>query len=205
MMLAAPCAARTFKVLDTTTGKPVPGAVAHLIARGTFPIGLGHPGEFTLGEWDLTSDEKGEITLSSVWADRAWVLTLVKPGYGQTNTVQEYTYRRSGKAERGVLFLTPRPDLAYENVRYLYHLSAVAVETNEGLAGARPIFTVALLYKDAKRSAKGARELEMLRQFCRFAPDMSKQAASGWPDMGTLPEMRQNGQMLIDDCKGSSP
>jgi len=194
------CGARTFKILDTTTGKPVLGAVAHLIARGTFPIGLGHPGEFTLAEWDLKSDENGEINLSSIWADRAWVFSLSAPGYGKTDTVQEYTYRRSEKPNNDVLFLTPRADLAYENVRYLFHISALAVETNQGLAGMRPMFTLAVLYPQAKRSAKRPRELEALRQFCRFAPDMAAQKAAGWPDMGTLPEIKAAGQALIDDC-----
>jgi len=204
LFIASPCIGRTFKVLNTTTGKPVSGAQVHLIARGKFPVGLGHPGEFTLAEWNLRSDENGEIDLSSVWADRAWVFSLSKPGYGRTDTVQEYTYRRSDKANRDVLFLTPRADLAYENVRYLFHISALAMDANQGLAGMPPLFTIAVLYPQAKRSARAGRELEALRQFCRFAPAMAAQRAAGWPDMGTLPEIRTSAQALIDDC-GSAP
>ncbi|MGH8688243.1 MAG: hypothetical protein ACREVQ_11125 [Burkholderiales bacterium] len=200
LSIATPCIGRTFTIVDTTTGKPISGAELRLIARGTFPIAIGHPGEFTLAEWKLKSDVNGEATLSSVWADSAWVFSFGKPGYHHTDTVLEYTYRRTDQTNPDMLFLTPLADVAFETVTYLYHLSAIAVDTNTGLAGMHPLFSVTVLYPQAKRSARPGRELDALRQFCRFAPAMAVERAAGWPHLGTLPEIRTSAQALIDDC-----
>ena len=199
-LLAGLCDARTFTVIDTTTGEPLAGAEVHLVARGTLP-GIGHPAEFTAGEWFIQTNAKGEAGLSSWLANRAVVSSLTRPGYAHTDTVREHDHRRSPGAPRDVLFLTPRADVAYEAVRYRYHVSAIAVETNRGPAGMRPLQTVALLYGEARRDATGAREREVLRQFCRFAPALAEQAAAGWPEIGQLPDLRQRAQSLIDDCR----
>ena len=205
LFVSFPCAARTFRFIDTTTGKPIVGVNAHLIARGTVPIGIGHAGEFTLAEWHRTSDGNGEIVLSSMWADRAWVVWFEKPGYGHTETVQEHTYRRSGNADSDVMFLTPRADVALERVRYGYFEAARAVDNHETIMGFAPMGGIAMIYAHVRSDANGARELEALHQFCRFAPAMAAQREAGWPNISPLPEMRNAAQALIDDCSDRPP
>jgi len=38
LFVSFPCAARTFRFIDTTTGKPIVGVNAHLIARPDKPV-----------------------------------------------------------------------------------------------------------------------------------------------------------------------
>jgi hypothetical protein len=205
LIFSFPCTARTFVVVDTTTGKPIAGANVRLIARERAPIGMGHAGEFTIGEWERTSDENGEISLSSAGADRAWVTQIEKPCYGRTETVHEYKFRRSDKANPDVLFLTPSSDLAFEKIRFGYFTAAHAVDNNERIAGSAAIAGIATSYAHSRLVAKTVRELEALRQFCRFAPAMAAQRKAGWPDVGPLPELRSVAQTLIDDCSDAPP
>ncbi|HJV96294.1 MAG TPA: hypothetical protein VJ608_09670, partial [Albitalea sp.] len=204
LLISLPCVARTFKFVDTTTGKPIVGVNAHLIATGTVPVGIGHSGQFTLAEWDRTSDESGEIRLSSMWADRAWLTWFEKPGYGHTDTVHEYTYRRSENADRDVTFMTPSADLALERLQFAYFQSARAVDNHETIMGASAIGGIAMFYAGVRGIAKSPRELNALRQFCRFAPAMVAQREAGWPDISRLPEIRSAAQALIDDCIDTS-
>lgn len=200
MIALSGCAARTFKVLDTTTGEPVAGAAVHITARGIAPIPLPHPANITLAEWDLKSDKDGEVHLSSIWADHASADFINKPGYRHASTVQEYIYRGTANANRDVSFLTPEVDLAYEGVRYWLYITELAMDKGEGTAGQSRISIVTNTYPLAKRIAKADREIEVLRQYCRFALAMRAQRAAGWPDMGTRPEPRVAGQELIEDC-----
>ena len=194
-----PCAARTFKVLDTATDLPLADVEVHIAARGTLPS-IGHPMEITLREWHLKSDEIGEVTISPPWADRAQVVSLVKRGYTTISSAKEYRMRRAGPAYRDVHYLVPVADMWVEYIRYLFYISAEAMETKVRLAGLPLLMSVAVNYDLAKSKAKTVPERAALRGFCRFADDMKVQATAGWPDMGTRPEFRQAGQMLIDDC-----
>ncbi|MEQ1853636.1 MAG: hypothetical protein ABMA01_18825, partial [Chthoniobacteraceae bacterium] len=86
-------------------------------------------------------------------------------------------------------------------IRYLAYVTAQAVEGNKGLAGLPPIMNVAMVYGQAKDKAKTGKEIEVLGEFCKFAPAMKAQADAGWPDIGIRPETKKSGQDLIDDCK----
>jgi hypothetical protein len=68
VLIASSCNGRTFKIVDTATGNPLSGVRAHFVARATFPISIAHPWEFTLAEWQLDSDDNGEMVLLSIWA-----------------------------------------------------------------------------------------------------------------------------------------
>jgi hypothetical protein len=193
------CDARTFRVLDTRTDLPIAGAKAHVTARGILP-GIGHPKEITLREWHLTSDQNGEFSISSPFASRATVSSLWKEGYGHVDTVKGYRLLRSTMAVVDVYFLTPTADRTLEYVKYLAYIASEAVEQNKGLAGLPPIMNVANTYEQAKGKAKTDREIDALREFCKFSSAMKAQADAGWPNMGIRPATRKSGQELIDDC-----
>ena len=194
------CNARTFKVLDTATDLPIPDVEAHFVFRGILP-GIGHPMEITLREWHLKSDRNGEFSLSPPFADRAFMRSLWKRGYGHIDTVKEYRQRRLPKADPEVCFLTPTADQAMEYIRFLAYITTQAVEENKGLAGFPPIMNVAMLYGQAKGKAKTDRDREALREFCKFASAMKAQADAGWPDMGIQTQTMESGQELLEDCR----
>lgn len=197
---ATACDARTFKVVDSGTDLPIAGADAIVVAYGMLP-GIGHPIEFKLREWNVVSDQNGEFSISPPFADHAWVLSFGKRGYGWTDTVKEYRYRRTPGANPDVLFLTRSEDKTFEYIRYLAYLAAEAVESGQGLAGLRPIANVATLYGQAKGTARTPREFGLLKEFCRFSELMQAQAATGWPDIAGPPDVRKAGHELIDDCR----
>jgi hypothetical protein len=196
---ASACDARTFKVVDSVTDLPIAGADAIVVAYGKLP-GIGHPIEFKLREWNAVSDQNGEFSISPPYADRAWVFSFGKRGYGWIDTVKEYRHHRTPGANPDVLFLTRSEDKTFEYIRYLAYLAAEAVDSGQGLAGMRPVANVATLYGQAKGKARTARELGLLREFCRFSGLMQAQAAAGWPDIAGPPDVRKAGQELIDDC-----
>ncbi len=200
MTVLPECDARAFKVLDTATDLPIPGAEAHFVYRGILP-GIGHPMEITLREWHLKSDQNGKFSVTPPFADRAFMRSLWKEGYGHIDTVKEYRQRRLPKSDPEICFLTPTADQTKETIQFLAHITTEAVEQNKGLAGLPPIMNVAMLYGQAKGKAKSGREIEVLREFCKFTSAMQIQADAGWPDMGILPETRKAGQDLLDDCK----
>ena len=200
MTVLPACHARTFKVLDSATDLPLPGVEAHFVFRGILP-GIGHPMEITLREWHRKSDQTGEFSLSPPFADRAFMRSLWKNGYGHVDTVKEYRLRQLPKADPEIYFLTPTSDQTMEYIKFLAYITAQAVEQNKGLAGLPPIMNVAMLYGQAKGKAKTDREIEVLRDFCKFASAMKAQADAGWPDIGIRPETRTAGQELLDDCK----
>jgi len=200
MAVLPECDARTFKVLDTATDLPIPGSEAHFVFRGILP-GIGHPMDITLREWHLKSDQNGEFSISPPFADRAFMRSLWKEGYGHIDTVKEYRLRRSPKADPEIYFLTPTADKTKEYIQYLAYLTTEAVEQNKSLASFPPIMNVAMLYGQAKGKAKTEREINAVREFCKFASAMQAQADAGWPDMGIRSETRKSGQELLDDCK----
>jgi hypothetical protein len=200
MTVLPACNARTFKVLDSATDLPLPGVEAHFVFRGILP-GIGHPMEITLREWHRKSDQNGEFSISPPFADRAFMRALWKEGYGHTDTVKEYRLRQSPRADPEIYFLTPTANQTMEYIRYLAYLTTEAVEQNKGLAGLPPIINVAMQYGQAKGKAKTDREIEVLREFCKFSSAMKAQADAGWPDMGNQPETRKAAQELLDDCK----
>lgn len=204
MAVLPACNARTFKVLDTATDLPIPGVEARFVFRSILPgIGIGHPMEITLREWHLKSDQNGEFSISPPFADRAIMMSLSKRGYGHIDTVKEYRQRRLPKAGPEIYFLTPTSDQTLEYIKYLAYITAEAVEKHDSSAGLDKIMNIAMVYGQAKGKAKTGREIEVLREFCRFASAMKAQADAGWPDMGIRPETRKSGQELLDDCKNT--
>jgi hypothetical protein len=194
------CYARTFKVIDAATDLPITGADAVVVAYGKLP-GIGHPIEFKLREWNVVSDQNGEFSISPPYADRAWVFSFGKRGYGWIDTVKEYRYRHTPGANPDVLFLIRIEDKTFEYIRYLAYLATEAVDSGPRPGASRPALTVATLYGQAKAKARTPRELGLLKEFCRFSELMLAQAAAGWPDIAGPPDVRKAGQDLIDDCR----
>jgi hypothetical protein len=201
------CAKRTYRVLDTTAGEPIPHVEVTLSQNTTIP-GPGSPGLLSHKTDSLKSDEQGTFV-----ALKDARISLRKNGYENIDTIREYLFRKTETkdADPKIYFLTPQADLATEQIKYLFY-------TQKDLYGRGPILVIVSSYELAKIYSKTllypgrtntVKVIEALHEYCRFVPELKAQTESGWPDIRsqqlapgvTRDRMIKSGRELIDDCE----
>jgi hypothetical protein len=166
--------------------------------------------EYDKQVWNLTTNEYGEVRVLQPARSRLYVSVQGTPGLaGSWNTVKYYEKQRKffGMRDEGLdwmdtYYLTPRADVDYEWVRYAYRATSDVVDGKVHSVDG-PIMFLVTFYSQAKPHAKGDREKEALREFCRYADLMKAEEAQGWPNLHT-DSLRDVGRTFMKDCASAS-
>ena len=215
------CGARTFTVLDTVTGQPIADVDADLVAHAQMPFSLGHPWIAQVGDWHLKSDQNGQFSILSPWADRAEVTALKKKGYVFIPTAKAYQWIRENSRHlariedmrpQEIYYLTADADEVAEFARALVERSAEDIflsGTNIDMLR-MALERLAASYSRAKLRAGSDKEMSALAEFCQFAPTMKREIAGmqldasqgGHPVSDLRRNLKAGAQALIHDCEG---